>query len=224
MKAFLPLMFTCLVFPVLQSCQEREAPDVPCSPEKTVFIPAILKDYFHFKEGSWWVYAYEHDSTIIDSFWVHTSSNSFDNNIVKHHDYSKPYCYEDCDFTLQHGSTIDKGFYSSTGVKNSRSNTPQTSFFNVIDMEINGNTQYRVTYYPDSGFAKEGPAGNFTDLVKDTVLFGTLYPEVIRCYYAGNPKQVDPYTEVLYARNIGKIQYTKQNGTTWYLVRYKIDR
>jgi hypothetical protein len=224
MKTLLLLLLACLIFPPLQSCRDKDEPEVPCTADKTVYIPKILKDYFHFQEGSWWVYAYEHDSAIIDSFWVSSSANIFENNISRNHDYSEPFCFEFCGYSIQNKKTLEKEYHSSSGIRNIYSNTPGSSFFDVIDTEVNGNTQYRIGFNKDSSFVKEGPAGNFTDLVNDTVLFGTLYPEVLRCYYAGTPKQVDPYTEVLFGKNMGKIQYTKQNGTIWYLVRYHIEQ
>ncbi|MHB1277624.1 MAG: hypothetical protein ACYC1Q_04435 [Bacteroidia bacterium] len=224
MKALLLLLLTCLFLISLQSCRDKDEPEQECTPDKTVYIPAILKDYFHFKEGSWWVYAYEHDTTIIDSFWVSVSGENFENNITRNHDYSKPFCFEFCGYSIQNKSTLDKEYYSSSGIVNSYGNEPNQAQFNVLDVAANGNYQYRITFSPDSSFVKIGPGNNITDLHQDTILFGRPYHEVIRCYYSGNPKQSDPYTEVLYARNIGKIQYTKQNGTTWYLVRYYIEQ
>ncbi len=54
-----------------QSCKEK----FECSSGNSVPIPQIMKDFFYFKAGSWWVY-YNMKTNAYDSMWVNQSSSN----------------------------------------------------------------------------------------------------------------------------------------------------
>ncbi|HCS19178.1 MAG TPA: hypothetical protein DIW47_01210 [Bacteroidetes bacterium] len=207
---------------LLQACSDDKAEEIPCTPDRTVFIPQILRNYFYFDFGSTWTYANANDSDKLDLYQISQSSFSTQNNTAMNPDISQPYCYEDYISAFQRYSSPEKEYDSKTRIENSRFNTPLSGTFDVIYSDMNGNTQYIVTYNPDSTFAKAGPTGTITVLVADTVLFGRNYKDVIRCSYTNSSNHLYPYSEVLYARNIGKIQFTLQNGPTWFLKNYTV--
>lgn len=48
---------------------------IECSSTNTVNIPQVMKDFFFYKEGTWWVYKNVKDNTF-DSMWVRQSSSN----------------------------------------------------------------------------------------------------------------------------------------------------
>ncbi len=51
----------------LTGCSDKLQDDKPCVESNTVKQVQKLKDYFYFKEGSWWVYQNIVDTNITDS-------------------------------------------------------------------------------------------------------------------------------------------------------------
>jgi hypothetical protein len=51
------------------SCKEK----FECNPNNTVLIPQIMKDFFFFKEGTWWVYKNVKNNAF-DSLWIRETS------------------------------------------------------------------------------------------------------------------------------------------------------
>lgn len=72
MKTKLQLVICMIVCSIsVNSCKEK----FECSTNNNVPIPQIMKDYFYYKEGTWWVYKNTKNNTY-DSMWVSQSSSN----------------------------------------------------------------------------------------------------------------------------------------------------
>lgn len=72
MKTKLQLVICMIVCSIsVNSCKEK----FECSTNNNVPIPQIMKDYFYYKEGTWWVYKNKKNNTY-DSMWVSQSSSN----------------------------------------------------------------------------------------------------------------------------------------------------
>ena len=107
------IFLVCLGALFLSSCDE----DFECSSDNTVPIPQNMKDFFYFKEGTWWVY-YNTKTHLYDSLWVRKSSLNVYRGEGREGFGKIDKCYEQTSMAIDAQSTISPLEYLGWGISN----------------------------------------------------------------------------------------------------------
>lgn len=190
-----------------------------------VEYPQLMKDYFMFKDSSYWIYQ-DSISGDIDSFWV-TDFKRFDNEWPYYETGTKNTpCYEFIRYDIKrklYPKLKERVYLNGIYQRNNLENL--TSYYNTHELSYLGSniknarriTSYRrdsirsETYYED-GFVIKLTNYKLRNFVFDNVLF-LYYPNI---------SSDDWVRKIYYSKNIGVIKFEDEYDKVWELIRYKI--
>lgn len=217
MKQPLALLLIIILILCLQSsCKE----EFECSSSNTVNIPQIMKDYFYYKEGTWWVYKNIKNNTY-DSMWVSQNSSNNYRGEGKEGFGSSDRCYE-----------------QTRSVISSFSNSDLMSF-RISNIITDEKERFRFIIFwrdPSNGLGKDfnlfftngilEMVDPIRPLIVNTLdsinvqnnIFNSLIEVDTRNFYYDNIKYR------LFARNIGLIKYIDKDSNQWELIKHSINQ
>ncbi|MHB1277623.1 MAG: hypothetical protein ACYC1Q_04430 [Bacteroidia bacterium] len=221
MKAFLLPMFTCLVFPMLQSCGTPDTPDYECTPDITVPFPQDALDRFYFKTGTWWVYEEINNPGMEDSVWVENSYAT--SEIADPKDYGRTKtkkCYDyhhieirsdqfgllACNFRI--GAVVEGFDYDSEFFEVTKTGEMANNITTCI-VSLDGNT-YRT----------ENCNKNLVSFEDSLVVKGNLFTNALKI--TKDKGVMDFLDAAYYVRNVGLVKYKRSDSSEWELIRYSI--
>jgi hypothetical protein len=222
MKTLIQLiLFTSLLL-LLQavSCKSPDDKKLDCN-NNTMQLPQMAKDYFLFKDGSYWVYK----NTITqqqDFFYVSDFKNlTGDNSQYKYGNKLKR-CYEFYSYKLSTtiGITIGIGILPSFP-NNDLSFQNQPFFINETN-SITGQLYPKAEFVGDSlyrtNYVLDGIVMIIDTIEIDTQTFNNVL-------YFNNPNGgINYVTDSYYAKNIGLIKFTTNDNQTYELIKYHINQ
>ena len=216
------LLFTSAMLFWLHSCEKPKSEPSPIScTNNTMPLPQMAKDYFLFKDGSYWVYK----NTITqqqDSFYVSDFKNlTGDNSQYKYGNKLKR-CYEFYSYKLSTtiGITIGIGILPSFP-NNDLSFQNQPFFINETN-SITGQLYPKAEFVGDSlyrtNYVLDGIVMIIDTIEIDTQTFNNVL-------YFNNPNGgINYVTDSYYAKNIGLIKFTTNDNQTYELIKYHINQ
>lgn len=184
--------------------------------------PQIMKDYFLFKDRSYWIYK-DSATGILDSFWVE--------------DYVKesywPYkeagtrkcpCYEVFNYKIKRNFTYSfQKIYFESYFRNEGKENEQ--YYIRFDLKSNSTTYNRenrfVTKGLDSIWNETPVFGGYIKQLKKILVNNLTYNDIQFLYYP-NPNPSDWVRRIYYAKYIGAIKFEDEDGRVWELVNYKV--
>jgi hypothetical protein len=216
MKTLIQLiLFTSLLL-LLQavSCKRPDDKKLDCN-NNTMQLPQMAKDYFLFKDGSYWLYkntiTQEKDSFYVIDFRDFTGNNNifkYGNNLNK--------CYEGYDYKLF--SIKFKRLDIGIGPLEPDNNTPfknQTFFLTQTSFQ-------KITFIGDSLLRSDFVLGSTINLLDSLGVSGKFYYNIIS---QTNTNLGIDYAKVsYYAKNIGLIKFTTNDNQTYELIKYHINQ
>lgn len=206
---------------VFSTCRKEE--NLVCTDKNTVKIAQHAKDYFYFKEGTWWVYE-EENSQIRDSIWLTDGSRHFENpwEYKKYCHCNKGKCIEAAYLTFENAQ-----YNGSTGIECLYRYTITAGFTEGKAGVSGGNgTKYFNTYesrlrYENGLPASPTEAGGIVENLPSINIKGKEFKEIMHIYYPQEGVQ-DWLQEAWYAKNIYLVKFRLNDNTTWNLVKYNI--
>ncbi len=205
----------------LHSCEKPKSEPISCT-NNTMPLPQMAKDYFLFKDGSYWVYQ-NITTKQIDSFYVNEFVDATgDNNQFKYGNKLKR-CYEFYAYKLN-GVLIGKiscVLYPLLP-SNDKYYANQTFFIDEYNNKVTGQTFSKFTFIGDSLLRSGFVLGSTINTIDSLEVNGTFYYHVINqtCTNLG----IDYAKVSYYAKNIGLIKFTTNNNQTYELVKYHINQ
>lgn len=220
MKKLLQLSIYTSLFLILQSStctKTNDKKNVDCT-NNTMPLPQMAKDYFLFKNGSYWVYENTSNNDI-DSFYVDDFTNRTGDNTQYKYGNELNHCYEDYSYTIS-GKLLGKLSKSVYPFEpNNATDFNKQTFFISEFNSLTNQSYSRVYFIGDKIFAAEDLGGSINQ-------FDSLS---VNNYFYKNILQVtnivtgiDYTKQSIYAKNIGMIQFTTNDNITWILKRYHI--
>ena len=228
------LLYTLLTIILLISnlnCKRIKYATTACNKKHRVEIPQRVKDYFYFKEGTYWVY--QNQKTLaIDSHWVCDSylgtKEIKGNSNQKCHCFTGT-CYENMEMKILSPTMQDCQVYDRNKIylrffltlDYNEAEKYSKNYFRFI-LET-GRGTYGNIFVSDGSWIYDGE-GNIGSEKKDTSncsISGVNFSECI-LQREGPGIIYDHYKEVLMARGIGIISYRDTSYTKWNLIRSSI--
>jgi hypothetical protein len=204
-------------------CKDEEPQPTKCN--GYIEFPQLLKDYFLFKDSSYWIYKDSVTGTL-DSFWVI--------------DYKKesywPYritgtrycpCYEILEYKIKKSNYYKmervflQPFHFNT-VKES-----DQRYFVRFDLINNSNSQLFktedrfISIGIDSIFNETPNVGGYIYKLHQIEVNNKLYFDIQFLNYP-NSNPYDWVHRIYYAKNIGAIKFEDEDGRVWELVRHHV--
>ena len=207
MKKILFLILIVSVF-ILYNCNQCET--TQCTEGNTKHkISSVVKKYFYFKTGSWWVYQNE-ISLERDSIYV-----------VKD-EYEKFFISEACEcderIFVRYESTFNDSFYYYTESYSS----PSINFNRISYGSSISYLTYRFRVQDDTSLSLTNQHNAIITFIPIYKGIKEEFKEVYRCFY--NKALTDYLSDSYFAPNIGLIRYQYKIGdeTYWNLVNYHV--
>ena len=223
MKTLIQLiLFTSLLL-LLQavSCKRPDDKKLDCN-NNTMQLPQMAKDYFLFKDGSYWVYK----NTITqqqDSFYVTDFKNLTGDNTQYKYGNTLKRCYEMYEYKMK-GNLI--GGMKCVSYPNFPNNdlqfATQTFFIDEYNNKITGQQYSKFTFIGDSLLRSDFVLGSTINLLDSLGVSGKFYYNIIS---QRNANLGIDYAKVsYYAKNIGLIKFTTNDNQTYELIKYHINQ
>ncbi len=191
-----------------------------CSSANTVNIPQVMKDYFYYKEGSWWVYKNIKNNTY-DSMWVFQSTfNSYRGEGKEGFGLTNK-CYEQARSAIRTITNVDlMSFRISNVVTDERERFRFSIFwrdpFNGLEKDFN-------LFFTNGTLEKIDLARPIIITTLDTLIVqnnsynGLIEVDASSFFY-------DNIKYRLFAKNIGLVKYIDRDSNHWELIRYNINQ
>jgi len=172
-------------------------------------ISTVLKNYFYFKTGSWWVYENEL-SLERDSIYV------VQDKIERIMPDESCKCNEQL-FVRIGTSTNDSIFYNTSSEMSSA-----ISFMKVLVGSSNYDYTYRFEVQNDTALKLENQHNGIIQYLPEYAGPKGNYSKVYRCFY--NKVLTDYLSDSYFAPHIGLIRFTYKegDGTYWNLINYHV--
>ena len=222
MKNIVYLCFAASMLLMLQasSCTKPENPKVDCT-NNTTPLPQMAKDYFLFKNGSYWVYqnstTNQFDSFYVDEFVDATG----DNNQFQNGNKLKG-CYEFYAYKLNGGliGKINCVLYPLLP-SNDRNYAEQTFFYDEYNNKVTGQSFAKFAFIGDSLLPTSNVLGSTINIMDSIGVDGVFFHDII---IQNSTTGVDYAQQSYFAKNIGLIQFTTNNNQTYELIKYHINQ
>jgi hypothetical protein len=232
MKIIFNLLLTLVLLVSNLNCKRIKYATTACNKKHRVEIPQRVKDYFYFKDGTYWVY--QNQKTLAtDSHWV--CDSYLGTKEIKGNSNQKCHCFNGTCYENMKIKILDA---SSTTCTNNGSEYLQL----FITLDYNEAEKYNKNYYRfllETGRAtsinafwhngswfmdQDGFKGNELKDTSNCNIKGANYKE---CIIERKRQGIifDHYKEVLIARNIGIVSYINYYDSTrtrWSLIRSSI--
>jgi hypothetical protein len=199
----------------LSNCKEK----FECTSENTVPMPQIMKDYFYYKQGSWWVYVNVKNNTY-DSMWV-SNVTAYNNRGEGGEGFGNlDNCYERLVMSVRQrgGDSVSKfSMWSLSNVILDNNNRFRLMvygrdistnvewdlnlFFTNNQLETYNSVRYISSVYQDSATIQHKTYNNLIEVT------GSNYIH----YW-------------LFSKHIGLIKYIDKDSNQWELVKYGINQ
>lgn len=197
------------------TCKEK----FECNSNNHVPIPQIMKDYFYYKEGSWWVYKNTKNNTY-DSMWISQSSSNNYRGEGREGFGSTDKCYERIVMGIEQlgGDSISK--FSMWDLSNFILNNDNRFGFGVFwrDIASTGNIDLNL-FFTNNQLETYNPVRQISSEFKDSAMVqNQTYKNLIEVtgsnyiYYW------------LFAKNIGLVKYIDRNSNQWELIKHNINQ
>ncbi len=217
MKPFIRQVFYIVLLAGIISCQSCKK-KFECTAGNNVPIPQIMKGFFYYKVGSWWVY-YNIKTNAYDSMWVSQSSSNIYRGEGKEGFGDVNKCYE----------------HTVMGIVNKR--TVDFMRWDLSNFVLNNNQRFGFTIYwrdPSTNVNKDLNLF-FSDGIIETynpvrpLIISTPDSTTIQNNRYNNLIEVDAYNFYydnikyrLFAKHVGLIKYIDRDSNQWELVKCNI--
>ena len=209
MKKLLFLILIVSLF-ILNNCNRCKT--IECSEGNTKNrISTVVKKYFYFKTGSWWVYQNE-ISLERDSIYV-----------VKD-EFKKFFISEACEcderIFVRYESTFNDSFFYSTESYSS----PVVVFNRIKYNSSYRDLTYRFTANDDTLLRLSNTHNAIITFLPSYKGINEEFKNVYRCFY--HKALTDYLSDSYFAPNVGLIRYQYKNGDAsyWNLINYKVEQ
>ncbi|MFA9213374.1 MAG: hypothetical protein ACEQSR_05950 [Candidatus Methylacidiphilales bacterium] len=216
MKKYYPiisLLFLAIIF--FNGCKEK----FECSSNNEVPIPQIMKDYFYYKQGTWWVYKNVKNNTY-DSMWVwQRSSNYYQGNGGEGFGRTDK-CYERIVMSIDQrgGDSVSK--FSMWNLSNFVVNNNNRFGFGVFGRNISTTANWDLDlFFTNIELEKYNPVRQISSVYKES--------ESVQNKNYNNLIEVVGSNQVhywLFSKHIGLIKYVDLDSNQWELVKYNVSQ
>ena len=217
MKTKLQLIVCMIVCSIsVNSCKEK----FECNTSNNVPIPQIMKDYFYYKAGTWWVYKNVKNNTY-DSLWVSQSSSNNYRGEGGEGFGSTEKCYEHTVMGIDNINT--KGIMRWDLANIITDQRLRFAFAIYWRDSITTQNKSLNIYYTDGQFEKQDllyPI--FISFIDTSTIQNKQYIKAIEINT--NNYGYDNLRYRLFAKNIGLIKYIDRDSNQWELIKYHINQ
>jgi hypothetical protein len=206
----------CAISLVTSSCKEK----FECSTSNNVPVPQIMKDYFYYKEGNWWVYKNVKNNAI-DSMWVWQSSSNIYQGQGSEGFGKTDKCYEQTKSAIRNFSNPDlMSFRVSNIVTDDRERFRFIIFWTDTTTTVN---KIFELFFTNSQLETIPPLhpiviSNIDSIILQDKKYHTLIAIDANNYIYDNIKYR------LFAKNIGLIKYIDRDSNQWELIKYNVNQ
>lgn len=203
-----------------------------CECETYKNIPISTKEWFHFKDSSWWVFRMAEDTTIFDTVTqVLTKDESSNNGCYQEYSSTMPcsekltifYNHSNTDLFPSYNANNNKFGYHFITVSSPSANSVIFSMENGTSaLEAMGRfLDFPLTINKKFGFYTVIDSTNGFEINKLNLLNTTIYLKYTESHYLQ-----DNMTDIWWTKGVGIVKYIKSEGkkpkATWELTNYKI--
>jgi hypothetical protein len=207
------LLFLAIIF--FNGCKEK----FECSSNNKVPIPQIMKDYFYYKEGTWWVYKNVKNNTY-DSMWVLQSSSNYYQGQGGEGFGSTDKCYERIVMGIDQrgGDSVSK--FSMWDLSNFVVNNNNRFAFGVFGRNISTTANWDLDlFFTNNELEKYNPIRQINSVYKES--------ESVQNKTYNNLIEVVGSNQVhywLFSKHIGLVKYVDRDSNQWELIKYNINQ
>lgn len=197
------------------NCKEK----FECSSNNKVNIPQIMKDYFYYNEGTWWVYKNVKNNAY-DSMWVSQSSSNNYRGEGREGFGNTDKCYERIVMGIDQrgGDSVSK--FSMWDLSNFVLNNNNRFAFGVSGRNISTTTEWDLDlFFTNNELEKYNPVRQISSAYKEI--------ETVQNKNYNNLIEVIGSNQVhywLFSKHIGIIKYVDLDSNQWELVKYNINQ
>jgi len=212
---FQSLFFILLTYLSVICCSK----EIECSTSNAVKIPQVMKDYFYYKEGTWWVYKNIKNSTY-DSLWV-SNVNIYNNRGKGKEGFGNPdNCYERIVMGIEQSGGDSVTEFFTRSLSNFVVNNNNQFAFGVSGRDIPTTVEWNlILFYTNNQLETFNPVRNTSSIYIDSAsVQGKTY---------NNPIEVTGSNHIhywLFSKHIGLIKYIDLDSNQWELIRYNINQ
>lgn len=208
---FMYLFISCTA---LFSCCKEE---FECTTENSVPIPQIMKDYFYYKQGSWWVYVNVKNNTY-DSLWI-SNINSYNNRGEGGEGFgNKDNCYERLVMGVEQrgGDKVSK--FSMWDLSNVILDNNNRFAYGIIwrDISTTANLDLNL-FFTNNELETYNPVRHINSVYKDSV---TVQHKTYNNLIEVSGSSFIHYW--LFSKHNGLIKYVDKDSNQWELVKHQI--
>lgn len=203
MKTIVIILLGPLVY-FISSCKE----DFECKNENTVPIPQFMKDFFYYKQGTWWVYKNIKTNTY-DSMWL--SQNSTHNSRGGDGDFgSKDKCY---DYTMMGIDHIGKAGFMKWDLASAIVDNNNRFCFTIYGQNPVTTVNWGLTLFFTNNILET--SGSHPSVYKDSIVIqNKRYKDLIEVKGSGH------IIYWLFAKEAGLIKYIDADSNQWELFNH----
>lgn len=216
------LFCICLLAFIFTTCHKEE--NLKCTEKNTIKVIQHARDFFYFKQGSWWVYE-EETTKLRDSIWVEkTAENTYvpEGGIQRTCNCGWGKCEEKLGVRFvnkNHNKTNNDrlfgyGIMSDIVEEGTAIRSSGGHYFSLSDI--------RLAYDKHGNIVEPLPFDASLERINSMQIEGKTYEDIIRIYYQEGKGDGDWLEEGFFAKNIHLIKYRRSDSTTWNLVKYNI--
>ncbi len=215
LKMILTIVFLFLIGINLTSCNDDKCDDCVsiCDSSNTIFLPQEVKDYFCFKEGSYWVYK-DSISGVFDSIWIKNAVIEIGNQPSMKKNCNEVYS---CVFSsLEYGGWICQ--IESVGPK------VVNDIFNFKFLNTNNGLLVYRFEYKDNAFIVNTAEGGVVSKMDSIDINGAVYKNILYLNYPNPVQRTEYYKTAYYSPLVGLVKCITQDGKVWELIDYKVSQ
>jgi hypothetical protein len=223
MKTLIQLiLFTSLLL-LLQavSCKSPDDKKLDCN-NNTMQLPQMAKDYFLFKDGSYWVYQNAINKQL-DSFYISEfAERTGDNNQFKYGN-KLTRCYEYYDYKLN-GDLIGRitcVLYPLLP-SNDRYYANQTFSYDEYNNKVTRQFFGKFTFIGDSLLRSDFVLGSTISMIDSFKINSDYYYNILS--QTNTNLGIDYAKQSYFAKNVGLIKFTTNDNQTYELIKYHINQ
>ena len=225
MRAARTFLLLLALLPMLSNNCKKEA---EC--ETVLSAPQDFIDYWHFPEGSWWVYRLQGDSTAVDTVRV---VNSSDGHVKPGTPEAGefPTCEKIYQMLLDHSN---RQYFASNPTYKRNGQL----FFDGQTWYARGKHEWRLTLSGDVAISVSGWILSYPFIIGDRYengiyladtlphsISGQTYPQIVHIHEPKRePERSRYYRDLYFAKNVGIIKQVISTGEVWELDTFCINK
>lgn len=197
------------------SCKEK----FECNANNNVPIPQIMKDYFYYKEGTWWVYKNIKNNTY-DSMWVSQSSSNNYRGEGGEGFGSNDKCYERIVMGIEQSGSDSVSKFSMWDLSNFVLNNSNRFAFGVFGRDISTTAEWDLNlFFTNNQLDTFNSVRNISSVLKDSA---TLQHKTFKNVIEVSGSNYIHYW--LFSKHTGLIKYIDRDSNQWELIKYNINQ